>query len=222
MGKNVYNPGQKSKPQKKAKSVNGRQNQRIAKLEKLIYPSIEKKSRDVTAFGVAISSSGYSNQPMMQLEQGDGPNQRIGDKVTLLRHDVCMTLAAQDTTQSVRVIWFYTPSTTALDIDDVLEYGNYTTDNDMVFSSPYRRKAPTAENTYKVLFDKVYHFRSTDRVITDKYSLIPNKNGRQVNFQSDGSVMPENYQLQIVAISDSTASGHPAISYVCRTKYIDL
>lgn len=222
MGKTVFNAGQKLKPEKKAKTVNGRQNQRIAKLEKMLYPSVERKSRDVLAINAGVSTSGYSNQPMMQLEKGDSNNQRIGQKVTLLRHDVCMTLNRHDSTNSMRVIWFYTPSTTALDIADILEYGNYTAHNNLVFSSPYKRKAATAENTYRVLFDKVYHFKSTEQLITDKYSLIPNKNGRQVQFNSDGSVMPENYQLQIVAISDSAAAPNPSISYVCRTKYIDL
>ena len=80
----------------------------------------------------------------------------------------------------------------------------------MVFSSPYRRKALTAENTYNIMFDKVYHFKDNMRLLTDKFELdkIP-KNGRQCNFNSTGSVMPENFQVQILAVSDSTASPHP-------------
>lgn len=222
MPKNTYTKPQKRKKQKKAKSVNGRQNQRIAKLEKLVYPSIERKSRDIITSAAPIPSTGYSNEPMFQLEQGDANNQRVGDKVTLMSHDVSMTLASQDTTNSIRVLWIVTPSTTALNIDQVLEYGNYTTDGDLVFSSPYQRKASGAENTFRVLFDKVYHFESDRRLYTDKYQLIPKKSGKQLSFQSAGSVMPENYQLQILAISDSTASGHPTIGYVCRSKYIDM
>lgn len=222
MPKNTFKAPSKRRRVKKAKTVNGRQNQRIAKLEKLIYPSIERKSRDITAFAQAVSSSGYSNQPIFQLEQGDQQNQRIGDKVTLMSHQVNMTLAAQDSTNSIRVMFIVTPSTTALGIDDVLEYGNYTTHGDGVFSSPYKRKADTAETTYKVLFDKVYHFKDNQRLLTDKYQLVPKKGGKQVQFNSVGSVMPENYQLQILAISDSTASGHPTLSYVVRSKYIDL
>jgi hypothetical protein len=223
MPKNVYNKGKKRSKAKKAKTVNGKQNQRIKKLENLILPAIERKSRDITAFGASISSGGYANQPLFQLEQGDGHNQRLGDKVTLRSMQVSLTLAAQDSTNSMRIIFLSTPSTTALSLDDVLEYGNYTTDGDMVFSSPYRRKAPTAESTYNIMFDKVYHFKDNMRLLTDKFELdkIP-KNGRQCNFNSTGSVMPENFQVQILAVSDSTASPHPAISYVVRSKYIDL
>lgn len=221
MPKNTFKGPSKRRKPKKTKGE-AKQNQRIAKLEQLIIPAIERKSRDITAFAAGISSSGYANQPMFQLEQGDGNNQRTGDKVTLLSHQVSMTLAAQDTTNSIRILFVVTPSTTALAIDDVLEYGNYTTHGDAVFSSPYKRKAVTAENTYKVMFDKVYHFHDSQRLLTDKYELIPKKNGKQMQFNSTGSVMPENYQLQLLAISDSTASGHPAISYVVRSKYIDL
>jgi hypothetical protein len=222
MPKNTFKGGQKKRKQRKAKNVNQRQNQRLKKLENLIMPAVERKSRDILASAAGISSSGYANQPMFQVEQGDGKNQRIGDKVTLLSHNVSMTLAAQDTTNSIRIIWAYTPSTTALSISDVLEYGNYTTYGDQVFSSPYKRNAATAETTYRVLFDKVYHFHDSQRLLTDKYQLIPSKKGKQMNFNAVGSVMPENYQLQILAISDSTAAAHPAISYVCRSVYLDL
>ena len=223
MGKSTFNAGGKKSRMKKAKTVDGRQNQRIKKLEQTVYPSIEKKSIDIKAFGAAVSSGGYLNQPMFQLPQGDESNQRIGDKVQLKAMEVSLTLAAQDTTNSVRLIFLHTPSTTAISLDDVLEYGNYTTDGDMVFSSPYKRKAATAESTYSIMFDKVYHFKSNMRLITDKFLLgkIPKK-GRSCNFQSTGSVQPENFQVQLLAVSDSTAAPHPAISYVVRSKYIDL
>jgi hypothetical protein len=210
MPKNVYNKGKKRVKKRKAKTTDGKQNQRIKKLENLILPAIERKSRDITAFGASISSGGYANQPLFQLEQGDAHNQRLGDKVTLRSMQVSLTLAAQDTTNSMRIIFLSTPSTTALSLDDVLEYGNYTTDGDMVFSSPYRRKAVTSENTYNIMFDKVYHFKDNMRLLTDKFELdkIP-KSGRQCNFNTSGSVMPENFQVQILAVSDSTASPHP-------------
>lgn len=224
MPKQTYKGGQKKRRKRKAKTTDGKQNQRLAKLEQLILPSIEYKSRDVLAVAAGITSSGYANQPMFQLEQGTEANERIGDKVTLMSHNICSSIssATTDGTNVMRVIWIFTPSTTALSIDDVLEYGSYVTHGDLVFSSPYKKKAVGAENTYRVLFDKVYNVRSNQRLQTDKYQLIPNKNGRQVQFQSVGSVMPENYQLQILAISDSTAAPHPVMSYVCRSRYIDL
>lgn len=224
MPRNTFKGAQRKIRKKKAKTVNGKQNQRLAKLESLVLPSVERKSRDIIAVAAGITSSGYANQPMFQLAQGTANNERIGDKVTLLSHQVNMTVvkALLDTTQSMRIMFIATPSTTALSIGDVLEYGNYTVHGDLVFSSPYKRKADTAETTYRVLFDKVYHFQDNQRIFTDKYQLMPNKRGKQVQFNSTGSVMPENYQLQLLAISDSTASPHPVINYAVRSKYIDL
>ena len=212
------------RPQRKrrAKNKNAQQDRRLKKLEQMIYPTIEYKSRDIVGTDQAISSSGYSNEPMMQIEQGNNLNQRIGDSVALMQHGVTMTLRAADSTNVIRILWVVTPSSTPVVINDVLEYGNYTTYSNNVFSSPYKRKAVTSENTYRVLFDKVYKFGSDDAVICDKYALKPFSKPKKLSFNSVGSVMPENYQLQILAISDSTTAGHPTISYVCRTKYYDL
>lgn len=229
MPKQTYKGGQRFKRKKKAKTVDGRQNQRLSKLEKLILPSVEIKSRDVgtlaptgASSGADIPSTGYNNYPMFQLEQGTASDERIGDKVTIISHNISLSISAPDTTNMVRVIWLYTPSTTPLTISQVLEYGSFANHRELVFSSPYKRKAVSAENTYKILFDKVYNFKSNHRVQTDKFQLIPNKNGRQVHFQTTSSDMPENYQLQVLAISDSEAVSHPVMHYVCRTRYMDL
>ena len=222
MPKNTFKSGQKFRKKKKAKSTDGRQNQRIKKLEKLILPAIEYKSKDQVNAAWTVGSSGRSNYPMFQLEQGNDFNQRIGDKVTLLSHNVCMTLRKADTSNIIRVLWIATPSTTPLGITNVLEYGNYTTHGDLVFSSPYKRRAATSENTYRVLFDKVYHFGNDEQTKTDRYQLIPAKNGKQVQFLGVGETMPDNYQLQIIAISDSTASPNPSLDMVVRSKYYDL
>lgn len=53
----TFNKGKKYRRRKKAKSVNGKQNQRISKLENLLLPSLEYKSRDITTSNAAISTS---------------------------------------------------------------------------------------------------------------------------------------------------------------------
>ena len=60
----------------------------------MIYPTIEYKSRDILGTSVSISTSGYANQPVFQVEQGTANNQRIGDSVALVSHHVTMTLRA--------------------------------------------------------------------------------------------------------------------------------
>lgn len=221
MPRNTFKAPSKSSRKKKLKGE-AKQNQRITKLEKLIIPAIERKSYDQVNTAWTVSSSGRANYPMFRLEQGDNFNQRTGDKVTIMSHQVSLTAAAQDTTNSIRLLFVVCPSNQVLGIDNVLEYGNYSTDGDLVFSSPYQRKAVTNEATYKVLFDKVYHFEADRRLITDKFQLKLGKHGKQVSFNTTGLDQPENYQLIMMAISDSTASPDPALNVVVRTKYIDL
>ena len=189
----------------------------------MVLPAIEYKTKDQVNAAWTVNSSGRANYPMFQLEIGDEKNQRIGDKVTLMSHMLNMSIAAADNTNSLRLLFVATPTTTALALVDVLEYSNYTTHGDLVFSSPYKRRASSAESSYKVLFDKVYNFESSTRVITDKVLIKPGgKYGKECNFNTSGLSMPENYQLIMLAISDSTATPDPAVNIVVRSKYIDL
>ena len=86
MSTKTYASKTKRKTRKRRpKTKNKQQDRRISKLEKFIYPTIEYKSRDIVATDAPISSSGYANQPMMQIEQGTANNQRIGDSVALMQ-----------------------------------------------------------------------------------------------------------------------------------------
>jgi hypothetical protein len=143
MPKNTFKGGAKKVKKRKPKNKNKQQDQRIKKLEQLIYPSIERKSKDQVNPAWTVSSSGRSNYPMFALEQGDANNQRVGDKVTLMSHQVSLTAAAQDTTNSIRLLFIACPSNQVLGITNVLEYGSYSTHGDLVFSSPYKRKVAT-------------------------------------------------------------------------------
>ncbi len=220
----TFNKGQKARRSRKPKTKNGQQDQRIKKLEQLVYPAVEYKSRDINTLQAAISSTAYVNYPMFQLEQGHGHSQRIGDKVTLKSMNCNLSLKKGDTTNVVRVIIAATPSTTHLVLSDVLTYSNTTTHGDAVFSSPYKRRATTAEKTYTILFDKVYNLTEEVDLIVDKFKCkIPGgKKGKVCEFQAIGSQMPDNFNVSLMAISDSSAAGHPALSLNVRSKYIDL
>lgn len=223
MPKNTFKGGQKKRKQRKAKTKDGRQDQRLKKLENILLPSIEYKSVDQVNVDWQVSSSGRTNYPMFQLSQGTDYDQRIGDKITLLSHNISTTIRKSDSTNSIRVMWIVTPSTTPLSINQVLEYGTYNNNHeDLVFSSPYKRRAVGSENTYTVLFDKVYHFGNDEQVKTDKYQLIPAKNGKQLSFTGVGATMPDNYQLQLMAISDSGAVPDVRMDICCRSRYYDL
>jgi len=212
----------KSFPKKSRVMINRRQNRRLAKLENLIYPSIEWKNKDITAFDVNIANDGYENYPMFQLAKGDTNSTREGDKVSLRRGTLHLSLTRGDTSNIVRVLIVATPSATHAGLSDVLEYHSYSANKDGVFSSPYQIKATNNEQTYTVLADRVYQLPNDKSTITAKIPIKLPKKGKSCEFVGDSSVSPNNYNLSLLMISDSTASPHPKASYVMRWKYIDL
>lgn len=218
----TYVKSARKRKARKAKTTDGRQNQRIKKLENTLYPSIEKKVKDLLTIEAAISTTPYVNQPMLQIAQGINADQRVGDFVNLLSMRVMQTIKKGDSQNTIRVLWVATPSTSTLTIGDVLEYGDYATDGDLVFSSPYRRVPINAEMTYNVLFDKVYNIETNDSQIQDRYFLKNPKRGRRCSFVGAGSVQPNNFKLHLIAISDSSAVAHPLLSMVLRSTYNDL
>lgn len=205
-----------------AKSTNAKQNKRIKKLENIVYPSLEWKSKDITAFDADIDNGGYANYPMFQLAKGDTNSTREGDKVSLRRGTLHLSLTRGDTSNIVRVLIVATPSATHLSLSDVLEYHSYSANADGVFSSPYQVKATNNEQTYKVLADRVYQLPNDKSTIVAKIPIKLPKKGKSCEFVGDSSVSPNNYNISLLMISDSTASPHPKASYVMRWKYLDL
>lgn len=206
----------------KRKSKNAKQDSRIAKLENIIYPSIEWKNKDVTAFAADVTNAGYQNYPMFQLALGNTNSTREGDKVSLRHGTLHLSLTRGDTSNIIRVLVVVTPSATYAGLSDVLEYHAYSANANGVFSSPYQVKATNSEQTYTVLADKVYQLPNDMSTITDKIKIKLPKTGKSCEFVGDSSVAPNNYNVSLLMISDSTASPHPKASYVMRWKYIDL
>ena len=206
---------------KKQKKDN-KQDRRIRKLENIVYPSIEWKNKDLTAFGADITNGGYENYPMFQLAQGDTNSTREGDKVSLRRGTLHLSLTRGDTSNIVRVLVVVTPSSTYAGLSDVLEYHSYSANANGVFSSPYQVKATNAEQTYTVLADRIYQLKNDMSTIVAKIPIKMPKKGKSCEFVSTGSVAPNNYNISLLMISDSTAAPHPKASYTMRWKYIDL
>jgi hypothetical protein len=210
------------RPRRPAKTKNAKQDKRIKKLENLVYPSIEWKSFDVKSNGVNIPNSGYQNYPMFQLAKGDTNFTREGDKVSLRHGTLHLSLTRGDTSNIIRVLLVSTPSATFAGLSDVLEYHSFTTNGNLVFSSPYQVKATNSEQTYKILYDEVFQLKNDMSTVVKKIKLKLPKKGVNCEFVGDDSVAPNNYNLSLLMISDSTASPHPTAAYAMRWKYIDL
>ena len=204
------------------KSVNEAQNKRIKKLENIVYPSLEWKSRDTVESAKAISNAGYANYPMFEIPQGDTNDKREGDKVSLRYATLNLALTRGDSSNIVRVLMVATPSATHAGLTDVLQYPNWSPHSAGVLCSPLKVKATNMEQSYQVLMDKTYVISNNVSTITDKVKIKLPKKGKNLEFAADGSNTPMNYNVSLLTISDSTAAAHPTISYQFRYKYIDL
>ena len=204
------------------KSKDSKQDKRIKKLENLVYPSIDWKTKDVKGLNASIANSGYENYPMWALAKGTTDSTREGDKVCLKHSTLYLSLTRGDTSNIIRVLIVKTPSATYAGLSDVLEYHNYATDGDLVFSSPYQTIATNNEQSYTVMYDQVFQLKNDMSTVVKKIKLKLPKKGVESNFVGDASTSPNNYNLSLLMISDSTASPHPKANYVMRHKFIDL
>ena len=166
----TFRPAKKLKKVRKAKNKNKRQDQRLAHLEKLVLPAIEYKSNDVFAQNAPVSDAGYVNQPMAQIAEGTGPDERIGDKISIMSHNISMKLTSSDNTNVMRILWVYTEGTDTLALSDVLQYSSTA---EYALISPYKKRSTNNAIKYKVMFDKVYKFDTSTAVMVDKYQLHP-------------------------------------------------
>lgn len=218
------------------KRTDAKQNQRLKKLENMLYKTVENKQVEYKNSGLAISSGGVRDGSFLQLTQGvaDGTpigglttGARIGNSITLMRQQFNIDItqngnvAPIDDWNRMRIL-----VVEAIDgnqpilIGDVLQYPSYALDGDLVFASPYTTKT-TTNRRYKVCMDKTielnYRAKGASRVL--KY--IKNwKNGKVVEFD-DNSAVPTNHQMTLLFVSDSAALPHPQASYSVRSTYKD-
>lgn len=218
----TFKKGKKKGKKRKPKSKNQAQDRRIKKLEDTLYPSIEYKTKDINSYNVSVSNGGYANYPMIQIAQGDGSDQRVGDKCTLQSLRGNLSISRADTSNIMRIIIAATPSSTHLTLVDVLQYSNHGVYGPAVFSSPYRLKAADSEKTYKILFDKVYVTPGDIATVVDKFECDLKGVKKQLEFTSVGATQPNNMTVSLLAISDSTGVGHPVLDLNLRCKYFDL
>jgi hypothetical protein len=207
---------------RRKKTVNMKQDKRIKKLENIVYPSLEWKSKDTVASDQNVSNAGYANYPLFDIAQGDTNSTRDGDKVSLRYATLNLALTRNDSSNIVRVLVVATPSATHAGLTDVLQYPNWSTHSAGVLCSPYKVKATNMEQSYQIMMDKTYILSENVSTIIDKVKLKIPKKGKTLEFAADGSNTPQNFNVSLLAISDSTAAAHPKISYQFRYKYLDL
>lgn len=206
---------------------------RVNRVENIIKKTLEKKYTDYrpTAIGgdVITNAAPVDKAAFFRiLDTGAEEGKRVGNKVTLLSQRFMMNIlkgGAGD--KIVRVLVVNNPnyeSSTTLTVHDVLQYGNWATDEFAVFTSPYQMNVD-ASKKYQVLYDKT--FSLTDIKPYAKIDFIKKYGtktspGKVCDFEFNTSDFPNNHRVSVFAITDHTSGiSAPRIHIMCRNKYID-
>ena len=243
-------PSKKRSKRKSKSSKDAKQDRVIRKMQQFLDDTIETKIVDFNSGinPINVSVDGYMalaffrQQTGLEPTQGgstavtaEGPHQgmRIGKKVTLLNQTwniELLTPAYGATTENYNKIRLlivenldYT-SVTDLELTDVLEYGNWSSNKRQVFISPYKKKSAN-NRRFKVMYDKVFTFDQSEKALRQikykhKYGTR-DRVGKVLTFNEQGDLLPANHRVVMFAISDSADPQHPQIMWNCRSRYQD-
>lgn len=231
----------------KRRRVSPKLSSRIKRVESLIRKTIENKHMDFTATA-ANGEQIYAASPVSKLaflrisSTGADENERIGDKVTLMSQRFMLNIKKghnsltthsnspnwlKNNDQQIRVLIVenlcYDPASD-LQTTDVLENGNWATDQQLVFTSPYKLGAHPTKR-YRVLYDRVFHLHNSRPFVKidfmKKYGT-KNNPGKVLSYESDTSVFPTNHRLNCFVMSDYvTGSYPPLVTIDVRNRYRD-
>lgn len=220
---------------RKARTTDGKQNQRLKALEKLVYTALERKVKDWQNGTWTLSTTPriLNNNQMgnMNIVQGTGSSQRIGNDICLLNQTLRFTLTIPDggdTFNQVRMIVVEPlDGKETLDLTDVLQYGDHTIySSQQIMASPYRIKVDEANKGYKVHSDKVYELNVYgSRCVVGSIKIKYGKHGKKIQYPdntvADPNQYPVNHNLHVMLCSDSGTVLHPGLTINVRSRFYD-
>lgn len=217
---------------RRARTVNGKQNQRLKALEKTVFTALERKVKDwengIWNISTTPTVLNNSNITSMELAQGTGASDRVGDEIMLLNQTIRFNLRigdGGDTFNQVRlIVCESTDGSQSLTLSDVLQYGDtaiYTTEATM--ASPYKVKVSSDNKGYKIHYDKVFELNAYDsRCYTGSIKIKMGKHGKKVEYPAlTAAEQPVNHNLHIMAVSDSGSVIHPGLAVNVRSRFYD-
>lgn len=192
---------------------------KVKKLSQIVNKTFEKKNLDIF-YDLSIGSGGSVQPIQFALAQGDGDGERVGNKVTLQTVKWDAAYGRGDAYNRMRCLLVEAlDGNEPITLNDVLEYDDYATHGDMVFSSPYTTRT-TTDRRYKVLWDKTFEMNSLKNTVMTSGKITYPKGGKVIHYDGT-SVNPTSYRLSLLHISDSAAAPFPIAKLNVRFKYID-
>lgn len=224
------------KNNRRRKKVSTRLASRVKSLETMVGKTIENKVTDFVnhpSTPQPIVPAGLTYLAFARnLQTGDEGDNRIGNKTTLMSQTFRGVIRAPAGTldeqqNQVRLLIVENigfTGATDLSLDDVLQYGDLTTDGAQRFVSPYKTNAQESKR-YRVHMDRVITFDKTNKGYYHfkkriAYGTKTNK-GKVLTFGGPLDSFPNNHRMVLFVISDSGVTGHPDILFNVRNIYKD-
>lgn len=234
-------PAKKFKRRRKVRK-DRKQDTKIKALEKFVYKTIETKQIDYHG-QFYFGNLGLSQRLPIHIKQGTGDGgfstslstqlARVGNDITLMSQDVRMIIARANSAGSptlCRILLVESVNgSQALNFEDVVQYGNYTTYGDLVFTSPYR-SGVEQNKKYKVHMDKVFTLAEgaagsnpSHKIIRKRLSTFVGGKNKVVSYDDNFSSEPNNHRLQVLFIADKVPGGasEPRLTMSVRSRYKD-
>jgi len=217
---------------RKARTTNGRQNQRLKKLEKTVFTALERKVNDWQngTWNISTTPTILSNASItsLQLEQGTGASNRTGQEICLLNQTIRYNLRIPDSgdafNQVRMIVCESTDGSQTLTLADVLQYGNHSVySTEMIMASPYKTKVSSDNKGYKVHFDKAFELNAYDsRCFTGEVKIRYGDSGKKLQYPGLAAAeQPVNHNLHIMLVSDSGSVLHPGVAINIRSRFYD-
>lgn len=187
--------------------------QQKKQVRKMVYAPMEKKRWPVYKQGLLISST-HVIDPLTEIAQGDGEQDRDGDAIKIVSGFIRMAFSAVDSTNILRctlIRWRSATTPTAAEIYDDTTIGA----NGAIFS-PFNHNR---RSLFTVLMDKfidIENHTSGDIQKMINVSIPP-----QPKTVFDASALTGINKLYFIFSSDSTAASHPSVVYRGDINYVD-
>lgn len=213
----VYTKRFSTRRRRRFRRTNRRQPRTLTKAIKRQVNRMAETKRLQRALAVVVANSPALITPLLQIPQGTGEGQRVGDHVMLQKVMLRWQITLADNTNTVRFILFQWKQYTGPSGTDIL---NLTSPdyNTIPFIAPYN---VTTDSSYKILMDRTYVVDTDDPVIRAQ-KLIYKGITQKINFQSAAGTSATYNQLYLLVVSDSGATSHPAVNLTADMFYKDF
>lgn len=182
----------------------------VFRLKRQLHGEVNFWDKNISS---GITTTGLITNWTSGIVQGDGVGQRVGNKIRFKSFQARLWVAAGDTSNVMRVIFFIAKDSLAASptISTVLsETATYP------HLSPYN---PAYRVNYEILFDQSYTLHAGEPIKIDKFMAWQFKNPG-VTYSADGA--SGNGQIYSLIVSDSAAGApDPTANVVARLRYTD-